>query len=184
MDWGATEWGLFLLTSSSLEPLGWGYPHGNACDPQGDGGLGGNSRFLARFLALSHPGARYRGGQGGAQPEPTCLGAAEICPSCSPLQRKTAAARRGGIIDTGKEERSLSAEPSRQEAGRVMRQAEAKPRQSGVCADASTSRFLQAVRLISSRLPTQTPAVCYVTHHYIFATYGVHHHPPAITTEP
>lgn len=120
----------------------------------------------------------------GTLPQPAPLGAAEISPSCSPFQRKTEAAQRGGIIRTGKEERSLSAEPSHQEIGRAMRQAEDEPRRPGIRADASTSHFLKAVRLISSRLPARTPAVCYTTRHYIFATYGVHHHPQAITVEP
>lgn len=119
-------------------------------------------------------------GARGARPQPAPLGAGEICPSCSHFQKKTEAARRGGIIHTGKEERSLSAEPSRQEIGRATRQAEDEPGRPGVRADASTSRFLKAVRLISSRLPARTPAVCYTTRHYIFATYGVHHHPQAI----
>lgn len=65
-----------------------------------------------------------------------------------------------------------------------MQQAEDKPGHPGVRADASTSHFLKAVRLISSRLPPRTPAVCYMTRHYSFATYGVHHHPQAITAEP
>lgn len=94
-----------------------------------------------------------QGRAGGARPQPTPLGAGEICPSCSRFQRKTEAARRGGIIHVGKEERSLSAEPSHQEIGRAMRQAEDEPGRPGVRADASTSRFLKPVRLISPRLP-------------------------------
>lgn len=122
-----------------------------------------------------------RAGELGCSPLP--LEAGEICPSCSLFQRKTEAARRGGIIWMEKEERSLSAEPSHQETGRVMQQAQDEPGCLGVHADASTSRFLKAVTLISSRLPAQTPAVCYTTRHYIIATYGVHHHPQAITVE-
>lgn len=65
-----------------------------------------------------------------------------------------------------------------------MEQAEDEGGRPGVGAGASTSRFLKAVRLISARVLARTPAVCYMTRHYIFATYGVHHHPPAITVEP
>ena len=145
--------------------------------------LGKMQGFL-QAVSLS-PTQEQGAGEGrGARPQPAPLGAAEICPSCSPFQRKTEAARRGGIIHTGKEERSLSAERSRREIGRAMRQAEDKPRHSGIRADARTSQFLKAVRLISSRLPARTPAVCYMTRHCIFATYGVHHHPQAITVGP
>lgn len=55
------------------------------------------------------------------------------------------------------------------------------PRAAGSVQMPARGGFFRAVRLISSRLPAQTPAVCYMTRHYIFATYGVHHHPQAIT---
>lgn len=53
----------------SLEPLRWGYPHGNVCDPELLEIWGGISGSLAAFL-LSPTQQQGAGRAGGAQPQP------------------------------------------------------------------------------------------------------------------
>lgn len=50
---------------SSPEPLRWGYPHGNVCDPKVLEIWEGIPGSLRAFLLVSHPGARCRGGRRG-----------------------------------------------------------------------------------------------------------------------
>lgn len=98
------------------------------------------------------PRSKVQGGLGGSG----AAGAAQsgqICPSCSLLQRKTRAVCRGGIIHAGKEERSLSAEPSCWESG-----GEGGGGRAGVRADSSARRSPKAVRLISCSSRTDTCA--------------------------
>lgn len=129
----------------------------------------------AAFGTASIPGARIQPGTCGDRERSR----GEIYPSCS--------------ISKGKQQLSEEVGSSRAEgrkgpfsralpggSGGAGRQG-VSPRAAGSVQMPARGGFFRAVRLISSRLPAQTPAVCYMTRHYIFATYGVHHHPQAIT---
>lgn len=130
-----------------------------------------NAWLLAR---LSHPGARCRGTTRaqslGDALKPTSSQAStepannpERCTTAVPLSKgKQRLWKWWDHWEQGEEKGAFQQSPAR---GVGMEQGILRARR--VAADACTGWVFKAVRLISSRLPTQTPAVCYMTCHYI-----------------
>lgn len=130
---------------SSLDRVGWGYPHGNACDPEVVE-IRGECQVSHKLSCCLPPRSKVQGGQGGCSPR--CSEQQRSAPAVPFSKGKQRLPGEVGSSTRGRKKGAFQQSPPACKAGE--REAGDEP---GVRADSSARRFPKAVRLISCRFP-------------------------------